>query len=98
VSNLHTGDISGVITQPFHIVKIPVSDKEIVFEQVAHVIENDTVIVPVSEISFAEFGCDWNVIYPYKYDTLIVINSDEELIESYEEFFCTNFPKIDFSK
>jgi hypothetical protein len=31
VSNLETGDLTAVITHPFHIVKIPVSNKEIVF-------------------------------------------------------------------
>jgi hypothetical protein len=32
VTNLHTGNITSVMTQPYQIVKIPVSDKEIVFE------------------------------------------------------------------
>ena len=32
VTNLKTGNASSVITQPYQIVKIPVSDKEIVFE------------------------------------------------------------------
>jgi len=32
VTNLTTGNVSSVITQPYQIVKIPVSNKEIVFE------------------------------------------------------------------
>jgi hypothetical protein len=32
VTNLKTGDLTSVITQPYQIVKIPVSNKEIVFE------------------------------------------------------------------
>jgi len=32
VTNLKTGNVSSVITQPYHIVKIPVNNKEIIFE------------------------------------------------------------------
>jgi hypothetical protein len=32
VSNLNTGNITAIVTNPFHIVKIPVSDKEFVFQ------------------------------------------------------------------
>jgi hypothetical protein len=34
VSNLMTGNLTCVMTQPFHIVKIPVSDKEFIFEYI----------------------------------------------------------------
>jgi len=32
VSNSNTGDVSNVISQPFEVVKIPVSDKQVIFE------------------------------------------------------------------
>jgi hypothetical protein len=75
------------IYQSYLIVKIPASDKKIVFQ-------NDLIEIPFTEYSLAEISCKWKETH--NYCKLIIINSNEEL-ENY--FACTDSDfAIDFSK
>jgi len=70
IEQLMKGDATSVVTQPYHIVKIPRSTKSIRFQEVD---------IPVRDYPLALAGtlCQWaNLNYN---DELIVINSNEEL-------------------
>jgi hypothetical protein len=73
VTNLNKGNASSVITQPYQIVKIPVSDKEVQF-----VWKNNYPIgVYITDFSLPA-ECDWNTDI-ITYNNLYVIRSTEEL-------------------
>jgi hypothetical protein len=86
VTNLKTGNATCVVTQPYHIVRIPASSKEIVFT-----ISHDSSL-PVADFNVPD-GCSVNYAQ-MKHDSLYVINSVEEWATV---FTCENNPQIDFS-
>jgi hypothetical protein len=86
IQNIKTGSFTSVMTQPYHIVKIPASDKEIVFK--------DNTIrqhIPISDLSLPE-GCNWQNL---KADTVYLINSKTEL-SAYLSCPIEDIPDIDF--
>ncbi|MDR2929194.1 MAG: protease complex subunit PrcB family protein [Cytophagaceae bacterium] len=99
-TNLKTGNVTHVITQPYHIVKIPKSDKEVMFvktgngEELGYPIE-----IPFEEYSLEGTSCQWKELSKdsCNYSRLEIIDNNEEL-EKYID--CTNgiYPEIDFSK
>ena len=98
LQNLKKGDDSRSFTQPYHIVKIPVSDKLIVF----HEEENESEEIPFTEYLSPEppFLCRWapfDAIPDKRVVKYLIINSNEEL-EKY--IYCTNgnYPAVDFSE
>jgi hypothetical protein len=99
VTNQQTGNATRVITQPYHIVRIPVSAKEIVFER-----EDDGYNGEPKEISFTEYSlagtsCQWTKINSNNgiVNEVVVINSNEEL-NQYVTCTGNDYSAIDFSK
>jgi hypothetical protein len=95
VTHLKTGYFSAVLTQPYHIVKIPVSDKKIVFQEEDDGYNGEPKEVSFTEYSLASTSCQWTKLN--NDNEIIVINSNEELNRYVT---CTNndYSAIDFSK
>jgi len=91
-TNLDTGDFSCAITQPCYIVKIPASDKPIVFVDKT-IPTRYPISIPLTEYSL-NAPCQWKNINE---DSIIVINNSEEL-ENYIVCNGGTYPTIDFSK
>ena len=87
-TNLATGDASSAPTQPYHIVKIPISVKHTFYE-------NEVQELPFTEYSLEGTSCQWtNLSYDNK---ALIINSYNELA-SYITCTEDDCPAIDFSK
>jgi hypothetical protein len=97
VTNLKTGGQTTVMTQPYHIVKIPVSDKEIVFQKEDDGYNGEPKEVSFTAYSLAGTSCQWIKLDVNDNDEVVVINSDEELNR---HITCTgnDYPAVDFSK
>ena len=98
VQNLKKGDDSRVFTQPYHIVKIPVADKKIVFQQEDN---NESEEIPFTEYLSPEPPlCRWAPFDAIPGELVIksvIINSNEEL-EKYIGCSGGSYPAVDFSK
>jgi hypothetical protein len=99
-TNFKSGNLTNVTTQPYHIVKIAVAEKEIVFKGDC---DEDDIEYPI-EISFEEYtldgtSCQWtNFNYDYTVfnsGKMLIVNSNEEL-ENYIN--CSDYPEINFDK
>jgi hypothetical protein len=88
VSNLKTGNQTRVLTQPYHIVKIPVSSKEIVFNS----LKEPSPVFTVTDFNLPT-GCVMNYA-KMQLNSVYVINSEEEWAKI---FTCERPPEIDFS-
>jgi hypothetical protein len=101
VTNLKTGNASRIITQPYHIVKIPVSSKEIAFQDEDNGNNGEPKEVSFTEYSLASTSCRWTKLNNndevVNNGEVVVINSNEELNQY---VVCTDngYPEIDFSK
>jgi hypothetical protein len=96
VTHLKTGGFTAVITQPYHIVKIPASDKKIVFQEEDDGYDGEPKEVSFTEYSLASTSCQWTK-FNNDNDEVVVINSNEEL-NRYVSCTDNDYPAIDFSK
>ncbi|MDR1171423.1 MAG: hypothetical protein LBL24_03100, partial [Bacteroidales bacterium] len=95
VTHLKTGDPSRVFTQPYHIVRIPASSKEIVFQEEDNGYDGEPKEISFTEYSLAKTSCQWTKLN--NNDEAVVINSNEEL-NRYVTCTDNDYPAIDFSK
>jgi hypothetical protein len=97
VTNLQTGAGGGytVLTQPYHIVKIPVSAKEIVFQKEDDGHNGEPKEVSFTEYSLAKTSCQWTKTN--NNDEVVVINSNEAFTQ-YVTCTGNDYSAIDFSK
>jgi hypothetical protein len=103
-ANLKKGNLTSVMTQPFQIIKIPVSEKEIVFEYDLADEEGTTqdypkVIDAVDISPVPQEGCIWSFSFDGKdisMNTVYVISSQEVM----SKFISCNdsYPTVDFGK
>jgi hypothetical protein len=95
ISNLKTGNIASVLTQPYHIVKIAASDKKIVFQKEDSGYNGEPKEVAFTAYSLAGTSCQWTKIN--NNDEVVVINSNEEF-NRYVTCTGNDYTAIDFSK
>ena len=78
VQNLKQGDDTDITIQPYCIVRIPLSEKNVIFRQESSSDINYPIEIPFTEYSLGD-SCQWTYLnYPAK-GAAIIINSSEEL-------------------
>ena len=92
-TNLDTGDLSCSATQSYYIIKIPASNKPIVF------IDNTipTKNVSITDYSLVGTNCSWN-FSSLTEDSIYVINSQQELFTLLDRYQNSIPPTIDFNQ
>jgi hypothetical protein len=92
-TNLGIGDSICLMIQPYYIVKIPLSEKPIVFHDET-VPTNYPITIPFAEYSLDSVSCQWT---NFASDTVIIINSNNEL-ENYITCTGGNYSAVDFNQ